>query len=63
MGHVYDEAATDGAECSKKVASGRRMSGAIESLINAMDLQLECARVMRETLVVPVLMYGSETML
>ena len=28
-----------------------------------MDLQLECARVLHETLLVPVLMYGSETML
>ena len=32
-------------------------------LVNARDLQLECARVMHETLLVPVLMYGSETML
>ena len=32
-------------------------------LVNARDLQLECARVSQETLLVPVLMYGSETML
>ena len=32
-----DESGTDGAECSRKVA------GAVKSLINANDLQLECA--------------------
>ena len=50
-----DESGTDGAECSKKVASGRRVAGTIRSLVNA--------RVLHETLLVPVLMYGSETML
>ena len=45
------------------MASGRRVAGAIRSLVNARDLQLECARVLHETLLVPVLMYGSETML
>ena len=39
------------------------MGGAIRSLVNARDLQLECARVLHETLLVPVLIYGSETML
>ena len=43
--------------------SGRRVAGAIRSLVNARDLQLEFARVLHETLIVPVLMYGSETML
>ena len=32
-------------------------------LVNARDLQLECARVVHETLLVPVLMYGSETII
>ena len=45
------------------MASGRRVAGAIRSLLNAMDLQLECARVLHEALLVPVLMYDSETML
>ena len=54
MGCVLVEAIADGAEYSKKVA---------RSLVNARDLQLECARVLHETLLVPVLMYGSETML
>ena len=60
---VFNESDKDGAECSRKVASGRKVVGAIRSLVNARDLQLECARVMHETLLVPVLMYGSETML
>ena len=42
------------------MASGRRVGGASRSLVNAMDLQLECARVLYETLPVPLLMYGSE---
>ena len=45
-----DGAGTDGAECSMKVANGRRVAGAIRSLINPKDLQLECARVLHETL-------------
>ena len=52
-----------GAECSRKVASGRRVEGAIRSLVNGKDLQLECVRVLHDTLLVPVLMYGSETVL
>ena len=38
------------------MVNGRRVAGVIRSLVNARDLQLE-------TLFVPVLMYGSETML
>ena len=30
-------------ECSRKVASGSRVAGVIKSLVNARDLQLECA--------------------
>ena len=54
---------TDGAECSRMVVSWRRVEGAIRSLVNARDLQFQCARILHETLLVPVLMYGSETML
>ena len=50
-------------KCSKKVASGRRVVGAIRSLVKARELQLNCARVLHETLLVSILMYGSETML
>ena len=58
-----DESGTDGAECSRKVVSWRRVAGVARSLVNTRDLQLECAIVLHQTLRVPVLMYGSETML
>ena len=45
------------------MACGRRVGGTISSLINARDLQIGCARVLHETLLVPVLTYGSETMI
>ena len=45
------------------MASGRRVAGAIGSLVNAREMQLECTRVLHETLLVPLLMYCSETML
>ena len=60
LGCVLDESGTDGAECSRKVVSGRMVASVIRSLVNARDLQLECARVWHETLLVPSLMYGSE---
>ena len=63
MGLVLDESGTDGAECNMNEASERRVAGSIWSLVNAKDLQLECARVLHETLLVPVLTYDSETML
>ena len=34
-------------QCSRKLASGRRVAGAIRSLVNVRDLQLECASVAR----------------
>ena len=39
----FDESGTDRAECSRKMASGRRGVGAIKSLVNARHLHLECA--------------------
>ena len=60
---VLDESGTDEAECSRKVVSGRRVAGAIRSLVNARDLQLKCVIVLYGTLLAPVLMYGNETML
>ena len=53
LGCGLDEARTDGAECSRKLV------GFIRSLVNAMDLQTEYARVFHKTLLVPVLTYGS----
>ena len=58
-----DESGTDEAECSRKVASGKIVAGAIRSLVNVRSLQLEHARVLHESLLVPVLTYGSETMI
>ena len=52
---------SDEAECRRNVVSGRKFAGAIKFLVNARDLQLECARVLHETLLVPILMYDSET--
>ena len=60
---VLDKSGIDEAECSRKVVSGRRVAGAIRYLVNARSLQLDCARVLHESLLVPVLMYGSETMI
>ena len=42
---------------------GRRVAGVIRSLVNSRDLQLDYARLFHETLLVPILMYGIETML
>ena len=56
LGYVLDKSGTDGIECSRKVVSGKRDAGFIRSL-------LECTRVLHETLLVHVLMYGSEAIL
>ena len=43
---VLDESGTDGAECSRE--HGRREESC-RPLVHAIDLQLECARVLHET--------------
>ena len=63
LGYVWDESGNDEAKCSRKVESGRRVAGAIRYLVNARSLQLECARVSNESLLVPVLTYGTETVI
>ena len=40
------------------MASGRRVAGAIRSLVYARSLQLECARVLHESLECDVRLYG-----
>ena len=55
LGCILDESGIDGADCSRKVVNGRRVEGTIKPLVNVRDLQLECARVLRETFIVPVL--------
>ena len=51
------------AERRRKVVSERRVVGAIRFLVSTRGLQLECARVLHETLLVPVLIYGSEAII
>ena len=63
FGCVLDELGTDVFEYSRKVASGRKVVSVITSLVNAMGLQLECAIFLHESLLVPVFMYGSETLI
>ena len=58
LGCVLDELCTDQAECSRKMASGGRVAAAID----AKSLQLECDSVLHESLLMPALTYGSETM-
>ena len=48
---------TDFAKCYRRVASGNKVAGAIRSL------QLVCARVLHEILLMLVLLYGSEKMI
>ena len=43
LGCVLEESGTDGAECNRKVTSRKRFVGAIWSLVNSRDLQLEYA--------------------
>ena len=45
-----DESGTNRADFSRKVEIGRRVAVAIKSLVNDRDMQLECARVLHETL-------------
>ena len=52
-----DESGTNETECSRKVASGRRVAFAIN--IYARSLQLECAKALYESSLVPVPTYGS----
>ena len=49
-------------QCCRKVASGR-VAGAVRSLVNLRGLQFECARVLHESLIMPVLMHDSEIMI
>ena len=43
--------------------NGRRLAGVIRSQVNVTGLRLECAMVLHESLLVPVLMYVSDTMI
>src|SRR5678815_2512779 len=62
LGYMLDEKGTDNVECSRKAVNGRKVAGAIKSLVNVKGLSLECARVLHEGMLLPVLLYSSETM-
>ena len=60
---VFYESSTDVAERRRKVGSWGKVASAIRSLIKARGLQLECVRRMHDSLTVPVLLYGNETLI
>ena len=60
MGFVLGKSGRDGMEYCENVASGKKVAGAIRSLINARYSRLEFVRVLHEGLVLYVLMYGNE---
>ena len=63
FGCALDESGRDKAEYHRKVVSGRRVQGANRSLVIVRGLQHEYARVLHETFLMPVFIYGSEAML
>ena len=63
LGYVLEESGIDEADCRRKVASGRRVGGTIRSLVNTKGLKLDCAKVLRESLLMPFFIYSSETMI
>ena len=60
LGCVLDESGSDEAEYSRKVASERRVQ-VLLGLVNARSLQI--ARILHESLLVPVLKYGNKTII
>ena len=63
LGCVLDELGIDEVVCHRKVVSGWKVAGVIRALVNDSGMKLECARDLHKTLIVLVLMYGSETMI
>ena len=55
---VFDELGIDESRCCRKMANGRRATGAITSLVNDRGMQLERTSILHETLLISVLMYG-----
>ena len=60
---VLDETGGSDAGCCRKVTSGRKVASAVRSLMKAKGLQFEHTRVLHEALFVPILLYGSETVI
>ena len=63
LGCVLDESVTDVAKRRRKVVNERKDAGAMKFLVNGMGLQVERVRVLHEELFMPILLYGSETMI
>src|SRR5678816_4114129 len=59
LGYMLDEKGTDDTESYEWY---RKVAGAIKSLVDVKGLSLECYRVLHEGMLLPVLMYSSETM-
>ena len=59
---VLNDCGTDESDCNNRVVKERQISGAVRSLVNERCLNMKCAKVLHEKLVVPVLIYGSECM-
>ena len=59
---VLRESITNEAECRRKVARGRSVAVVIRSLVNARGLELQWARVLHQSLLLPIIMYSSETL-
>ena len=62
LGDVLAESNIDGVKCRRRVESGMKVAGAIIYLVNDESLQFDCAKILHKTLVVPVLLCGSEAM-
>ena len=58
-----DESVIDETGFCRKVKSGRRIANAIRYLVNARDFKLKYTRSFNDTLLVSVLMYGSNAMM
>ena len=61
MDLFLDESGTDDVKFLRKGVSGRKVEGAVRSLMNGRILQTEIARVLYESLFVYVVLHGSET--
>ena len=59
---MLSELGTDGSESCRKVQDGIRVADATISLVNPKSLQYECTRILDDSLLVLVLLYGSNAM-
>ena len=61
--NIWDLFRINQVQLKENVVGRWQVGGAIRSHVNDRDLLLECAKVLHETLLVSVLMYGSKTTL